>query len=144
MTASIELIFFPVWALPETAMGVLCDCLMGASPSTLHDSISLLVQSKVLHPPQMTNSTASCSDRKKHKTNGMYLGCPGHVVSGMFHGVVANRRQPNLYIYIYILGELADAMQGHLGFTNFSVRRIGWRQCTLGIFVVCFSEIFCD
>ena len=101
MTASIELIFFPVWALPETAMGVLCDCLMGASPSTLHDSISLLVQSKVLHPPQMTNSTASCSDRKKNKTNGMYLGCPGDAVSGMFYGVVANRRQPNLYIHLY-------------------------------------------
>ena len=30
MTASNELICFPVWPLPETAIGLLCNCLMGA------------------------------------------------------------------------------------------------------------------
>ena len=30
-----EVIKFPVWPLPETAMGVLCNCLVGALPYTL-------------------------------------------------------------------------------------------------------------
>ena len=27
-----ELVQFPMWLLPETAMGVLCNCLLGALP----------------------------------------------------------------------------------------------------------------
>ena len=37
-----ELIYFLVWALPETALDLLCNCLVGASPYTrytLRDTI---------------------------------------------------------------------------------------------------------
>ena len=30
-----ELIYFPVWPLPETTMGVLCNCLFDVLPQTL-------------------------------------------------------------------------------------------------------------
>ena len=46
MTASDELICFPVWPLPETAMGLLGNCLMDALPQTLHDLIIPLMRSK--------------------------------------------------------------------------------------------------
>ena len=46
MTASNELICFPVWTLPETAMELLCNYLMGAVPRTPRDPIIPFVRSK--------------------------------------------------------------------------------------------------
>ena len=56
-----------------------------------------------VHPAQtMYNSTASYGDRKKKKktVGTLGAGCLAHVVSGTFYSVLANRRQPNLYIYV--------------------------------------------
>ena len=36
MTASNALIYFLVWPLPETAMGIPCNCLVGALPYMVH------------------------------------------------------------------------------------------------------------
>ena len=54
MTASNELICFPLWPLPETAMGLPCNCLMGALPQTLRDPIIPLVRSKGSPPRTLT------------------------------------------------------------------------------------------
>ena len=43
-----------------------------------------------------SNSTTAVTDCPNNKKR--YPGCLAHVVSGMFYSVVANRRQPNLYI----------------------------------------------
>ena len=53
--------------------------------------------------PPLINSTASHGDRQK-KTNKQkrYPGCPAHAVIGVFYSIVANRRQPSLYIYVCI------------------------------------------
>ena len=56
MTTSNELIFFAVSSLPETAIGLLCNCLMGASSHTLRDPIILLVRSKG-SPPRTNDLT---------------------------------------------------------------------------------------
>ena len=50
-----ELIYFLVWPLPETAMGLLCNCLVGALPYTLligDTIIPPLCGVKLLHPAQ--------------------------------------------------------------------------------------------
>ena len=72
MTASNELICFPVWPLPETAMGLLCNCLMGALPQTLRDPIIPLVRSKG-SPPRTNDLTrppvaATAKKRRNNKT----------------------------------------------------------------------------
>ena len=100
MTASNELICFPVWPLPETAMGLVCNCLMGALPQTLRDPIIPLVRSKG-SPPRTYDPTrppvAATAKKQKQKTVRMYPGCLAHVVvSGMFYSVVTSRRPPNL------------------------------------------------
>ena len=50
-------------------------------------------------PPRTNDLTRSpaVTDRQKQKT---VPGCLAYEVSGMFQSVVANRRQPNPYIYI--------------------------------------------
>ena len=103
MTASNEPICFPVWSLPETVTGLLCKCHMGALRKTLRDPIIPLVGSKG-SPPRtndLTRPPVAATAKKKRKS--MHPGCLAHVVSGMFYSAVANRRQPNLYIYIYKL-----------------------------------------
>ena len=45
-----------MWPLPETAMGVLCNCLLGAIPITLRDAITPLVRG-IGSPPGTTDPT---------------------------------------------------------------------------------------
>ena len=45
-----------IWSLPETAIGLLCNCLMSALSHTLHDPIILLVRSKG-SPPRTNDLT---------------------------------------------------------------------------------------
>ena len=69
MTASIKLNYFLVWPLPKTAMGIQCNCLVGALPYT-HCVIrsSPLRGVKVLHRAQKwSNSTTSRRNRQKQK-----------------------------------------------------------------------------
>ena len=47
-----ELIFFPGWSVPKTAMGVQCNCLVGDLPH-LRDAIIPLCRAKALHPALM-------------------------------------------------------------------------------------------
>ena len=72
MTASNELIFFVVWPLPETAMGVRCNCLVVVALPCTHYVIRSfpLWGVNVLHP---------------HTNHG----CLGYPVLGAFHDVVA-------------------------------------------------------
>ena len=65
-----ELILFPVWPLPETAMGVLCNCLVGALLRRLRDTIFPLgAEQKFSTPNKWYNFTASY-DRPKIRRNG--------------------------------------------------------------------------
>ena len=45
-----ELNYFSVWPIPETAMGVLHNCIVGASPQTIRDAIIAFVRSKCSPP----------------------------------------------------------------------------------------------
>ena len=92
-----ELICYPMWPLPETAMGVLCNCLVGALPYAIRDTIIPLVRITPT-PPKRSNSTASYDRPPNEKTKKWYPSCLAQVVSGMFYSVVSHRRQPNLYI----------------------------------------------
>ena len=76
-------------------MGVLCNCPVGDLPSVLRDTIIPLVQSKIA-PPRTNDLTRppAVIDAKQQKR---YPGGLAHVVSGVFHSVVANRRQRILY-----------------------------------------------
>ena len=56
MIESNELICFPVWPLPETAMGSLRNGLIGALPGTLRDPIIPLVRC-VGSPPHTNYQT---------------------------------------------------------------------------------------
>ena len=56
MTASNEAVYFPVWPLPETAMGLMCNCLVGAVPYTLHDPIIPSARSQGF-PPRTNDLT---------------------------------------------------------------------------------------
>ena len=89
-----ELNYFLVWPLPETAIGVLRNCLVGALPST-HDVIrpSPLCGVNIL-PATRPPAVVTVKKTKKKR----YGGCLAHAVKGVFYSVVANRRQPNLYI----------------------------------------------
>ena len=74
---------------------------MGALPQTLRDPITPLVRIK--GSPPLTNDrirspTMGDGEKERDTKNGMYPGCLAHVVSGMFHSFVANRRQPSLFI----------------------------------------------
>ena len=105
MTASNDLIRFPVWPFPETAMGLLCICLMCALPQTLLAPTIPLVRSKGCLPRANDLTRPPVAAIAKQKTNGMYPGCLAHVVSGISYSAVTNRRQPNLYnIYTYFIG----------------------------------------
>ena len=88
------MIYFLVWPLPETAMGLLCICLVGASPYTLHHTIT--------HP---TWAESSCSPFKNNLTRPpdvvtanapppikRYPADLAHAVRGVFDSIVANRR----------------------------------------------------
>ena len=112
MTLSSELTHFPVWPLPETAMGLLCNCLEGALPHTpeytLRDTIVPLGRSYcspprkiyLTRPPAMPSWRPS---RTKTKTVPWLSSAVAHAVFGAFYSVFANRRQPNLHIiYWYI------------------------------------------
>ena len=87
MTASNELIFLLVWPLPETAMGLLGNCLVGALPCE-HNVIRLFslcgVLVKVL--PRTYNLTrppvTAIAKKKEEKKK--------------YASVVADRRQANL------------------------------------------------
>ena len=93
MDGSVEgIIFFPpVWPPPETAMDVPCNSLVGALPYTLRDLIIPFVWSQgslprindVTRPPAVVTA-------KQH------LGCLALAVIGVFDGIVANPRHPNL------------------------------------------------
>ena len=56
-------------------------------------------------------------DRQKKNEKKRYPGCLARVVSGMFHGVVANRRQPNLYVLRR--GGIGDTTGETIGFDYF-------------------------
>ena len=45
MTASNGLVCFMLWTLPEAAIGILCDCLVGTVPYTLRATTNPVVQS---------------------------------------------------------------------------------------------------
>ena len=97
MRAPNELFCFLAWPFPETAMGILCNCLNGALPYTwytLRDTITSLVRS--LGSPPLTNHLTRQPAMATAK-NKRHPGCPVHAVIGVFYSVVANRRQPNLY-----------------------------------------------
>ena len=64
-----ELTKFPIWPLPETAMGVLCNSLLGTLPKTPRDTIIPLVRRKTFSiPHKRSNSAASCD--RSPKPNG--------------------------------------------------------------------------
>ena len=89
MTASNELICFPVWPLPETAMGLPCNYLMGALRRTRRHPIIPLVRSK--GSPPRTNGVALARPQvaaAAKKDIYIYPGCLAHVASGMFYSVV--------------------------------------------------------
>ena len=74
-----ELIYFPVWLLPETAIEVLCNRLVGALPNTLlvRDTIIPLVRGKG-SPPRTNDLTRlpAVTDRQQRKetyTHMVYL-----------------------------------------------------------------------
>ena len=101
MTASKKMFCFMVWPLPETAMGILCNCLVGALPDKRYEirSFNLCGVTAVLpgtncvtRPPTMPTAN------KKWKRPG-YPDCLAHAVIGAFYSVIANRRQTNLYMY---------------------------------------------
>ena len=75
MTASNELIWFLGWSLPETAVGILCNCPVGALPYTRHtlrDTIIPLVRSQG-SPPRTNDTTrppAMVTAKNKTKQNG--------------------------------------------------------------------------
>ena len=83
-------------------MGSLCNCLVGVPhyiPGT-HYVIrsSSLCGVKVLSAQNdLTRPPAVVTAKKKPQRNP---GCLAHAVRGVFYCVVANRHQPNLYIYI--------------------------------------------
>ena len=71
MTATNSLICFPVRPLPETAMSILCNCLVGALPSTLRDPIIPLVRSKG-SPPRtngLSRPPVAATAKKEKKKN---------------------------------------------------------------------------
>ena len=72
MTASNAVICFPVWPVPETAMGILCNCQVGALPYK-HCGIrsSPLCGAKVLHPAQydLTRPSAMTTAKNTTRTN---------------------------------------------------------------------------
>ena len=84
--------------------------------------------------PPLINSTASHGDRQK-KTNKQkrYPGCPAHAVIGVFYSIVANRRQPSLYICMYIQARAsprwADARLGSAHARNYRVCTNRGRNC---------------
>ena len=90
------MIYFLLWPLPETAMGLRCNRLVGAFPYT-HYAIrpSPLCGVKVLTPQKMnlTRPPAVVTAKKQKR----HAGCLAHAVRGaFFYSVVTNRRQPNL------------------------------------------------
>ena len=82
-----------LWPIPETAMGSLYNCLVGASPCTPYVIRSSPLYGVEALPAKkiISNSTTSRGDRQKAKR---YPGCLAHGVRGVFYSVVANRRQP--------------------------------------------------
>ena len=81
----IVLIFFPVWPLPKTATGVLCNCLVGFFNIKTSEGSPSRAKGLTL--------SSAVTDRQKQRR---YPGCLAHVVRGMYCSAVANRRQPNL------------------------------------------------
>ena len=79
-----------------TAMGELCNCLLGALPWTLRCTIDSLVRSKGYLPRTKDLTRQPVVGDPQQKKQKRYIGCLAHVVSGMFYSVVAYRRQPNL------------------------------------------------
>lgn len=75
------------------------DCLVGALPQTLRDTIIPFVRSK--GSPTLTNDHArsrAVADRQENTQNKVASGCLAHLVSGMLSSAVSNRHQPNLYM----------------------------------------------
>ena len=101
-----ELIYFLVWPLPETAMGSLCSCLVGVPPYThyqVRDTTTPLcakgssrTKNYVTRPPGVV--TAEKQQQQQQQQNSTLTVYVAHVVTGVFYSVVANRRQPNLYM----------------------------------------------
>ena len=69
-------------------MGVLNNCLVGALPYTLRDTIIPLVRSKA-SPPRTNDLNRSQAVTDRQKTKGHPV-CLAHVLSGMSHSVVVN------------------------------------------------------
>ena len=67
MTASNEFIYFLVWPLPETAIGILCNCLVGALPYTHYVISSPLCGVRVLHSAQNDPTRPPSWIPPKHK-----------------------------------------------------------------------------
>ena len=69
-----ELIYFPVWPLPETATGVLCNCLVVDCHKhyLVRDANIPLVWSKSSPPPtnDLTRPPAVIDRQKKKKSTG--------------------------------------------------------------------------
>ena len=86
---------FPMWPLPESALRALRD-LPNLFPYTLRDTIIPI--ERRLHPAQIVLTRPSPVVTDRRKRTKQYPGCLAQAVSGMFYSVVANRRQPNLYI----------------------------------------------
>ena len=109
MTASNELICFPECPLPETAMGLLCNCscLMGALPlplTLLRDPIIPLVRSKG-YPPRNNDLTRPpvAATAPSPPKEGMHPGCLAHFVRVIFTASLPTHVNPTYtYIYTYI------------------------------------------
>ena len=83
-------------------MSLLCNCLLGALPYTwytLRYDHPPLCGVKVLPAQNDPTRPPAVMTAKKKKQKKRYPGCLAHAVRGVFYSVVADRRQPNLYIY---------------------------------------------
>ena len=89
-TISNELIWFLVWPIPETEMGILC---IFAAWVPYHIPVTHHVMRpfplRFSTPQKRYNSTATHGDRQKQKKTERYPGCLAHAVSGVggFHTV---------------------------------------------------------
>ena len=87
---------------------------MGALPYTRYtlpvsDSITSLLRRKALPPRTNHLSRPPAVVTAPKKTQQRYASCLAHAVRSVFFSVVANRRQPNLYINIFDTQMCVDA-----------------------------------
>ena len=101
MTASGELICSVLWPLLETAMGLRCNCLVGAlAIQTMRDTIITLVQSQYSLPrtKYRTRSPVVATAKIDNNEKTRMIRCLVHSVIGVLYRAAANRRQRNLHI----------------------------------------------